>query len=258
MDHEAGARADPDSCMHAGLSLAPRRMCHTLNAFRGEGAVVEECQGVSARQWAWAVAGLVAAGGAAVLGLLLSVFLAGLFIVSAAAAAVPLLAREQPKAFARTCLVIGTGLLAWALIGAVIGMFLFLPAALSLLVAAFVDSDNRPGAWFAVTVPLAGAFASALIVLPSDPDNEPPPYFNAALDSTSRFYDREFNERKERLRDFGATPIQVAESAGRLKLHVGMPERFQEGQSQGEPREEIDRLPGVVDVRLCTFHTCDW
>ncbi|MET7622290.1 hypothetical protein [Streptomyces sp. NPDC005408] len=213
---------------------------------------------MSARQRAWAVAGIVAAVGAAVLGLLLSLFLAGLFVVSAAAAAVPLLMREQPKVFARACLVIGTGLLAWGLIGAVIGMFLFLPAALLLLVAAFVDAGNRPGAWWGVTVPLAGAAAFALIVLPSDPKNEPPPYFNATLDSTSRFNDREFNERKERLRDFGATQVEVAESAGRLKLHVGIPESFPEGRSQDGLREEIDRLPGVVEVRLCTFHTCDW
>ncbi|MEU6988735.1 hypothetical protein ABZ946_35925 [Streptomyces sp. NPDC046324] len=219
---------------------------------------MEECQGVSARQEAWAVAGVVAAGGASVLGLLLAPFLAGVVVVSAAAAAVPLLVREQPKVCARACLVIGTGLLVWALIGAVIGMFLFLPAALLLLVAAFVDADNRPGAWCAVTVPLAGALAFALIALPSDPENEPPPYFNATLDSTSRFHDREFNERKERLRDFGATRMQVAGSAGLLKLHVDMPESFPEGQSQDGLRDEIARLPGVVEVRLCTFHTCDW
>ncbi|TQK49804.1 hypothetical protein FBY35_0073 [Streptomyces sp. SLBN-118] len=120
---------------------------------------------MSARQRAWAVAGVVAAVGAAVLGLLLSLFLAGLFVVSAAAAAVPHLLREQPKVFARACLVIGTGLLAWGLIGAIIGMFLFLPAGLLLLVAAFVDAGNRPGAWWAVTVPLAGAAAFAFVVL---------------------------------------------------------------------------------------------
>ncbi|MFE5633927.1 hypothetical protein [Streptomyces sp. NPDC056543] len=228
-----------------------------MNAFK-VGVVVKDSHGVSARQQAWAVAGVVAAGVALVLGLLLSVFLAGLFVVSAAAACVPLLVRERPKVFARACLVIGTGLLVWALIGAVIGMFLFIPAALLLLVAAFVDADNRPGAWCVVTAALAGAFAFALIVLPSDPENEPPPYFNATLDTTSRFYDREFNERKERLRDFGATRIQVGERAGLLKLHVGMPESFPEGQSQDRLREEIEGLPGVVEVRLCTFHTCDW
>ncbi|MFF1963746.1 hypothetical protein ACFVW5_09040 [Streptomyces sp. NPDC058232] len=185
-------------------------------------------------------------------------FLAWLFVVSAVPAAVPLLMREHAKACARACLVIGIGMLTWALIGAVIGMFLFIPAALLLLVAAFVDASNRPGAWFAVTMPIAAAAAFALIVLPPDPENEPPPSFNATLDSTNRFYDQEFNERTEHLRDFGATSTEVGESAGQLELQVGIPESFTEGQSQDRLRKEIARLPGVVEVRLCTFHTCDY
>ncbi|MGW6391444.1 hypothetical protein ACWFR1_13285 [Streptomyces sp. NPDC055103] len=121
------------------------------------------------------MAAVVAAGGAVLLGLMFAALLAWLFVVSAVVASVPLWSREQPKVFARACLVIGTGLLAWSLIGAVIGMFLFLPAALLLLVAAFVDADNRPGAWWAVAVPATVALAFALIALPSDPENEPPP-----------------------------------------------------------------------------------
>ncbi|MFF4085063.1 hypothetical protein ACFYZN_37520 [Streptomyces sp. NPDC001777] len=149
-------------------------------------------------------------------------------------------------------------MLAWALVGAVIGMFLFVPAALLLLVAAFVDAGNRPGAWFAVTMPITAVTAFALIVLPPDPENEPPPYFNASLDSTDRFYDWEFNKRKEHLRDFGATSIEVYERAGQLELKVGIPESFMEGQSQDRLREKIAGLPGVVEVRLCAFHTCDY
>ncbi|MGR4878108.1 hypothetical protein ACIPUC_01550 [Streptomyces sp. LARHCF249] len=103
--------------------------------------------------------------------------------------------RDQPKVFARACLVVGAGLLAWALIGAVIGMFLFIPAAL---------------------------------------------------------------QRKEQLRDFGATRISVAEHRpGQLVLTVGIPDSFAEGHSQDRLKEQILRLPGVVDLRFCTFHTCD-
>ncbi|MFI9805775.1 hypothetical protein ACIHEJ_15655 [Streptomyces sp. NPDC052301] len=218
---------------------------------------MEGQQGVSARQWGWAVAGAVAAGAAMVLGLLISPFVVGLFLVGAVAAAVPLLMRAAPRAFARLCLAIGAFLLAWALIGAVIGMFLFLPAALSLLVAAFVEAGNRPGARWAVTVALAAAAVFTSAVLSPDPDDEPPPYFKATLDSASRDRDREFHERVDRLRDFGATRTEVYEMAGRLELNVDMPESFPGGQSQDRLREEIDRLPGVVEVRLCTFYTCD-
>ncbi|WP_151770755.1 hypothetical protein [Streptomyces abyssomicinicus] len=193
------------------------------------------------------------------MGLVIAPFLAWLFVLSALPAAVPLVLREQAKACARACLVIGTGLLTWALIGAVIGMFLFIPAALLLLVAAFADAGSRPGGWFAVTAPLATVAVFALIVLAPDPENEPPPYFKATLDSTQRFHDREFNERKEHLRDFGATSIEVSEEyTGRLELHVGMPRDFSEGRSRDRLKEEIARLPGVVEVDFCTYRTCDY
>ncbi|MEV5986336.1 hypothetical protein AB0L85_15115 [Streptomyces sp. NPDC052051] len=222
--------------------------------------MMEERQGISARQRSLVVAGAVVAGGAATLGLLFAPFLAWLFIVSAVAAAMPLLMREQPKACARACLVIGAGMLTWALIGAVIGMFLFIPAALLLLGAAFVDPGNRPGRWFVVATPLAAVAAFPLIVLPSDSENEPPPYFDATLESTNRFNEGEFNERKEHLRDFGATRIEVfgVGNTGQLILHVDMPEDFPEGQSQDRLRKEIARLPGVVKVDPCTFYTCDY
>ncbi|MER5853248.1 hypothetical protein ABT126_41510 [Streptomyces sp. NPDC002012] len=214
---------------------------------------------MGARQWGWAVAGVVAAGIAAALGLVIVTYLAGFFVISVAAVAVPLLMRDQPKGFARACFVVGAGLLAWGLIGAVIGMFLFVPAALLLLVAAFTDAGNRPVAWLAVTTPIAAAAAVALFYLqPPDLENEPPPSFHATLDSTSRFYDLDFNLRKEQLRDFGATRIEVGEhQPGQLILTVGMPDSFAEGQSQDRLKEQILRLPGVVDLRLCTFHTCD-
>jgi hypothetical protein len=48
----------------------------------------------------------------------------------------------------------------WALAGAVVGTFVFVPTALLLLVAAFVDAGNRPGGWFAATTPLAATACS--------------------------------------------------------------------------------------------------
>ncbi|MEV5970299.1 hypothetical protein [Streptomyces sp. NPDC051921] len=206
------------------------------------------------------MAGVAAAGVAAALGLLLGPLLGGIFLSTALAAALPLLIRGHPKACARTSLAIGLGLLAWALIGAVIGMFLFLPAALLLVIAAFVDRDNRPGPWFSSVTPALAAAAFTLIALPADqghdPENEPPPSLRATLDSPDRFRDRQFNEGKDRLWDYGATRVEVYESTGQLILDVGIPETFTDGQTESDLREEIAELPGVVDVRRCTFHTC--
>ncbi|MFF5975030.1 hypothetical protein ACFY7C_26340 [Streptomyces sp. NPDC012769] len=215
---------------------------------------------MSARQRAWIVAGVVTAGLTAALGLLIAPFLGGLFLMTALVTAAPLLMQDHPRICARTCLVIGLGLLAWALIGAVIGMFLFVPAALLLVIAPFVDPGNRPDPWFSAITPVVAAAAFTLIALPPgqghDPENEPPPSFRAALDSTDRFRDRQFNQRKERLWDYGATRVEVYEYAGQLILDVGMPETFTGGRTEGDLRDEIADLPGVVDVRRCTYHTC--
>ncbi|MFF9982340.1 hypothetical protein [Streptomyces erythrochromogenes] len=120
---------------------------------------------MTAGQWRWAWAALVAAVVAAALGLVMGPYLAPLFIMSAAVVAVPLALRNQPESFAGSCLLIGVSLLAWAMIGAVIGMVLFIPAALLLLVAAFAAAGNRPGAWLAVTAPIVAVAAVAAFYL---------------------------------------------------------------------------------------------
>ncbi|MGW9447945.1 hypothetical protein [Streptomyces sp. NPDC055632] len=120
---------------------------------------------MSARQRAWVVASVAAAGCAVFLGFLIGPYLALFFLISGCVTIPPLFMRDQPEACARACLLIGTGLLAWSLVAAVLCVFLFLPAALLLLVAAFVDPANRPGAGWTVTTPLAVAALSALVVL---------------------------------------------------------------------------------------------
>ncbi|MFD9366275.1 hypothetical protein ACFWA6_01015 [Streptomyces sp. NPDC060020] len=218
---------------------------------------MDEDQSVAGLQWRLAVAAVVAAGIAAALGLAMGPYLGGYFVLSAGAAALPLLMRDWPKGFSRVCLAAGAGLLAWSLIGAVIGMFLFVPAALLLFFAAFSGDGNRPGAWPALAAPVAAVAAVAAFYLqPPDPDNEPPPSFQATLDSMSRGHDRDFNRGKERLRDFGATRVEVGEHPVGLVLTVGIPKGFAE-ESQDRLEEQIRQLPGVVDVRFCTFHTCD-
>ncbi|MFF3216473.1 hypothetical protein ACFYYB_38370 [Streptomyces sp. NPDC002886] len=223
-----------------------------------------ESRRVAGGQWAWGVAGIVAAGIAAALGIAMSQLLGGFFFTTALVTAAPLLMRGAPKAFARTCLLIGTGLIAWSVIGVLIGMFFFLPAAVLLLAAAFVDPGNRPGLRFAVASPLAVLGAFALIAFPSffpsdheSEANEPPPYFSAKLDGDSRYTRQELSEHKERLRQFGATDVEVGQFAEGFRIEVGMPKTFPEEGGREALKEEISRLPGVSEVRFCTFHTCD-
>ncbi|MFJ8164861.1 hypothetical protein ACIRBY_28600 [Streptomyces sp. NPDC096136] len=224
---------------------------------------MSEHRKVSVRQRGWAAAGALAAWGA-VASLIVHEAqpdrLFAVFAVTAIATTLPMLLQDGPRTFARACLVIGLGLLTFGLAAAALGMFLFVPAALLLLVAAFANPGNRPGPWFSVIAPFTAVVAAALLTpQPHRPnsENEPPPSLHAALDSTDRFHDRELGRRKERLRDFGALGAEMVETEpGRLVLVVKMPEHFTAGQSQEALREQVRRLPGVVDVRLCTFHTC--
>ncbi|RKS97057.1 hypothetical protein BX286_6867 [Streptomyces sp. 3211.6] len=125
---------------------------------------MSEKQNVTARQRGWAVAGVVAAVLGA--GFWIAVthgFLFWIAMGTGAVTLVPLLTVDRPKAFARACLAVGSALLAWSLIGVVLGMFVFLPAAVLLLVAAFVEPGNRPRAGFAAAVPLVVAAAAAVL-----------------------------------------------------------------------------------------------
>ncbi|MFF8271389.1 hypothetical protein ACF059_28950 [Streptomyces sp. NPDC016562] len=217
---------------------------------------MSEVQKVAARQAGWAVAAVAVAAVVTLIGIVMFTAVAGYFMLTAMAVVTPLQLREHPKAFARVCAFLSAGLLAWAVVGLVIGMFLFLPTAVLLLFAALADADNRPGGWWAASAPLAAAAAMALpSVMPPDTGNGPPPSFHANLDSTSRFHDPDFNKKKARLKEFGATSVSVGEWAGRLELTVEVPEGFHE-ESRARLEERIRQLPGVVDLCFDTYDTC--
>ncbi|MFF9977929.1 hypothetical protein [Streptomyces erythrochromogenes] len=91
----------------------------------------------------------VSAGGVSARGLLLLLFVAGL----------PLLARDAPAAFTRTCLVIAVFLLWVPMFGAA-GLRPVAAAVLLLLAASVADPDHHPSC---LTVALAGAL---LVFLP--------------------------------------------------------------------------------------------
>ncbi|MFE0644115.1 hypothetical protein ACFW2Y_21250 [Streptomyces sp. NPDC058877] len=103
-----------------------------------------ERQSVLTGQSALAVAAAVSMAPALIIGL--PTVLGGLFFLTALPVLLPLCLRWAPQTFAWVSLALGTGLLAWSVVGLVVGMFLFAPAAVLLLVAAFLDSHTRPGA----------------------------------------------------------------------------------------------------------------
>ncbi|MEU1091307.1 hypothetical protein ACFYPN_28255 [Streptomyces sp. NPDC005576] len=73
-----------------------------------------------------------------------------IFLLAATPVAVPVLLRDEPQPFAWASLIVGTSLLAGAVVGALLGMFLFVPTALMLLAIAFMDSRARPSVLWAV------------------------------------------------------------------------------------------------------------
>ncbi|GHA63651.1 hypothetical protein ACIQRS_09120 [Streptomyces termitum] len=128
-------------------------------------AGAEESQGAPARQRAWLMGAVAAAGGATLLGMLTGPLFGGFFLLTGVPAATPLLLLWHARGCARLCLVIGTALLIWGVVAFQILMFLFLPAALLFLTAAFVQPGSRPGAVWTVVTPLAvtAVFAWALL-----------------------------------------------------------------------------------------------
>ncbi|WP_228973817.1 hypothetical protein [Streptomyces sp. DH12] len=61
--------------------------------------------------------------------------LGGLFLVTALPVAVPLLLLRHRRAFAWTCALLGFALAVWGFVGAMAGMFFFLPSAVLLMIA---------------------------------------------------------------------------------------------------------------------------
>ncbi|MGW1467232.1 hypothetical protein ACWCPT_23175 [Streptomyces sp. NPDC002308] len=89
--------------------------------------------------------------------------LAAIFLLTALPVAVPLMLRNDARPFARASLVVGTGLLTWAVVGVLLGMFLFAPTALMLLAAAFLDPHTRPGALWLIAAVCAPAVGGLLL-----------------------------------------------------------------------------------------------
>ncbi|WP_329188416.1 hypothetical protein [Actinacidiphila glaucinigra] len=109
--------------------------------------------GIGRLQWVLAVG----APAAAVPGLLhgLDSHYGGFFVLTVVPLALPPLLGRFPKVFAQACVVIALALVSWSVIGAVIAMYVFLPSAALLLLAAAPGPAGRlrSGAYPAVKAP---------------------------------------------------------------------------------------------------------
>ncbi|MGW4896466.1 hypothetical protein ACWEQL_30070 [Kitasatospora sp. NPDC004240] len=199
---------------------------------------------------------LAAAGVVAVIGCLFpGGFLAAPYLLTAGLVAVPQAMQDQPRLYARAALLMGWLLVAVSVAGALLGLFLFLPSALLLLAAAYAG-PGRPGlSWTLVAPALAGALIYAVLTPSVDEANEPPPYFQATYDRLDRSREPGFEAGRSTLHEYGGRRMEVYEMAGSLRLTVHFSEQLSP-EARDRLSREIARLPGVVSVRLCTFHTC--
>ncbi|MFE9469001.1 hypothetical protein ACFYNW_36310 [Streptomyces virginiae] len=191
--------------------------------------------------------------------------LGGLFLMTAIPAVIPLTQRGAPHLFARSCLVIGVVLLGWSLVATVLGMIFFLPAAVLLLIAAFADSGNRPGAWVVLG---GGGGAVVLMVLVAlglytpdggsgGGDTLPPPstFYRATVDSPDRFSDAKFTRGVQKLKEYGATYTYTDTMNWRGPSYLTVD--YRAAASTSWLKWRIQNLPGVTEVRLCTALSCD-
>ncbi|MEU5621766.1 hypothetical protein AB0932_35720 [Streptomyces sp. NPDC006682] len=216
---------------------------------------MEDGTRVLRRQSALAVGAMVAMAPALAVGVPSG--LAPLFILTALPVGIPFYLRNQRQGFARACLIIGSGLLAWAVVGVLWGMFLFIPAAVLLLMAAFVDPRTRPGLRDRCVIGALLVVVAIFVAFLTRPaPNEPSPRsYQVRLDSGSRLHQQSFAVRKDQLTEFGATTASGYESCQQFYLEV----EFSEGlpaARRAELKQRIAMLPGVVEVELRAIEGC--
>ncbi|MEU4359315.1 hypothetical protein [Streptomyces virginiae] len=201
-------------------------------------------------------------------------YLGGLFVMTGLVVAVPLMLWREPKGFGRACATVGLLLLGWGVLAVLAGMFLFWPSAMLLLFAVFADPLRRrpvvvkvmAGGGVVVTAMwLVGCviFAWQSYVGPAlaEPHTyraeTSPGWFMPLGDARTSpdSFRSNLGDAQERLEPLGATFVTGSSSDEGSYLEV----RFREGLSGTERtalREEIARLPGIVDVQLCSVSDC--
>ncbi|WP_377273353.1 hypothetical protein [Peterkaempfera sp. SMS 1(5)a] len=190
-------------------------------------------------------------------------YLAGFFVLTFAPLTVPPFLRRHPSAFTMTCTATGVVLVAWSVVGVLLGMFLFLPSAVLLLLAAAAGPRRSPGV--ARVLSWAGGLVFAGVVLGSAmwcrhfsvrAAQAEPHTYQAVVDAD---WERRvgLGQATERLKTFGAVSVWVSSAGGEDKAYLEV--RFSEGLSdvdRAELKGRISELPGVGRVDLCPVRDC--
>jgi hypothetical protein len=205
------------------------------------------------------------AAGAAVAALLvvawsLPTYFAPLHILTAVPVAVPLFLLRRPAAFTRACVLVGSALLAWGVLGVFMGLFLFWPAGILLLLAAWADPRRRP-----LTARIAGG-TGALVLAAAltasavhtwhahiGPALAEPHTFRAETDP-GRLRDG-IGDADDRLREAGATSVTGVRSDDGSYWEVRFPDDLPE-EGRARLKAEIARIPGIGRVDLCPVGEC--
>ncbi|MGA5424651.1 hypothetical protein [Streptomyces lavendulocolor] len=190
----------------------------------------------------------------------LTSYLFPLHVLMAMAVAVPLFLPRRPSAFTRVGVIVGLGLLALGLPGFLLGMFLFWPSALLLLLAAFADPRVRPvsarimgvvgglaAAWFLAAF---GSFYWHFTVAPALAE----PHAYRAVSDPDTFY-AGLGDHDEHLKRLGATSVTGTADGDAHYLDVRFPDDLPEARRAALKRE-IEKLPGVSRVDLCPVRDC--
>ncbi|MEV6550953.1 hypothetical protein AB0M57_19910 [Streptomyces sp. NPDC051597] len=187
-------------------------------------------------------------------------YLGPLYVLTGLSTVSPLLFLRRSKSFVRACLAVGVRLVAWGALGILLGMFLFWPSAVLLLLAAFGNPKRRPvaakvmgGVGALVT---AGALVGAAVFCWSflvGPALAKPHTFRA--DAEPGLSSERLAKARVRLWKFGATDAYESESDEGSFLEVRFPDDLPEEQ-RAELKGEIGRLPGIRRVELCSVRDC--
>lgn len=219
----------------------------------------------------WIAAGAVVAAAPGLL-FALDSYVGGLFVFTVMSIVVPLFLTRNPRAFTRVCVTIGLVLGVLSVLGVMLGMFVFLPSAVLLLLAAGADPRKRPVAARVLGavggLVLAGAVAGSGYLCWQfyvSPALAQPHTYRAVIDSAGSsssspslsLLDAGSSDTQNRLRTSGATDIWISEAGGGEVSYLEV--RFSDELSESQRavlKAQVAGVPGVSHVELCSVRDC--
>ncbi|MFB9389518.1 hypothetical protein ACFPM3_08945 [Streptomyces coeruleoprunus] len=184
-----------------------------------------------------------------------------LFPLVAVVVAIPLFVRPR-IAFVRVCVCVGALLLVGGVLFVLLGLFLFLPSAVLLLLAAGADLAVRPRTGRVLVA--AGALLTAAVVAVCAyggwhfylrPALAEPHAYRAVLDPDAGVLDEGLGDEEDRLRAQGAAWVYGSASDEGEFLEVGFRDDLPADRRE-DLRRQIELMPGVRSVALCPVSEC--